>query len=289
MINHNQSTIEETQRQELKLLDAFIDVCNKFKLKWFVESGTLLGAVREHGFIPWDDDIDVCMPRDDYNKFLKLGYAGTIFNDGIIKLQTAVTDPEYFCVNARLRLEGTTCISLRELYKKSNKGIFIDVYPLDAIPNDKAEVDAETGFVRAIGKYSDVEKEGKDVVSIDAFNCMNDVLTSITHKNENSKFVGFVIFYRYSSMQYARFTRSCYASSILMPFKGLKNKVNVPVGYDQILKTWYGDYMTPSKSGTLHDSFFDPCHSYTDYDKNKDLLKDIEDMLTDANKGSIWE
>ena len=77
MQNSNSNMQDDIQLNKIheKLLyifKNFIDFCNKHDLTWFCDGGTLLGAVREHGFIPWDDDIDVCMPRNDYNKFCKL-------------------------------------------------------------------------------------------------------------------------------------------------------------------------------------------------------------------------
>ena len=62
------SKIEKIQKNCLKLLDEFISVCDKHKLKWFADGGTLLGAMRKGKMIAWDDDVDVVMPREDYDK-----------------------------------------------------------------------------------------------------------------------------------------------------------------------------------------------------------------------------
>lgn len=72
MIKLNENDLYELKKVEIELLKFFIDICDKYKLKYFVLYGTLLGAVRHKGFIPWDDDIDVGMLREDYECFLKV-------------------------------------------------------------------------------------------------------------------------------------------------------------------------------------------------------------------------
>ena len=64
-------TGDEIKKRELAILLAFQEFCQSYGLRFYLAGGTLLGAIRHHGFIPWDDDIDVCMPRDDYEKLLQ--------------------------------------------------------------------------------------------------------------------------------------------------------------------------------------------------------------------------
>ena len=120
---------------ELDLLDAFARVCSKHHLTWFAHAGTMLGAVRHHGFIPWDDDIDVVMPRDDYERLCALG--PTEFPHPYF-FQNEETD-RYFARNfSRLRNSQTTAVFGRELLYKFpfNQGIFIDIFPMDHVPSD---------------------------------------------------------------------------------------------------------------------------------------------------------
>jgi lipopolysaccharide cholinephosphotransferase len=85
-----QNNIEEAQKVMLSLLEAFDLLCKKNRLAYWLDHGTLLGAVRHHGFIPWDDDLDVTMPRDDYEKFLEVAKQELPEN---IFLQTKISDP----------------------------------------------------------------------------------------------------------------------------------------------------------------------------------------------------
>ena len=125
--------VKSLWRIELDLLEIFIGICKKHNLRYMAFGGTLLGAVRHHGFIPWDDDIDICMFREDYDKFLKI--AATELPDGIF-LQTPVSDPEYLFGFTKLRNSNTAALE-NYLIKKHfciNQGIFIDIFPLDYLP-----------------------------------------------------------------------------------------------------------------------------------------------------------
>lgn len=120
------------KEKELDLLKAFITVCQQLDLTYFVVGGTLLGAVRHKGFIPWDDDIDIGMLRADYEVFV--AKAQQMLPEHIF-LQTVDTDPEYLANYAKLRHSDTTFIETTVKNRKINHGIFIDIFPLDYYPD----------------------------------------------------------------------------------------------------------------------------------------------------------
>lgn len=119
---------------ELAIFRAFIDVCDKLNLKYYLLGGTLLGAVRHQGFIPWDDDIDVGMPREDYEIFVEKGQA-LLPKEYFI--QTFKTDPDYAANFAKIRNCGTTFLETSVRNCNINHGVFIDVFPLDVYSADK--------------------------------------------------------------------------------------------------------------------------------------------------------
>ncbi len=126
------STLRELQQLELEILKTFIDICTKLKLRWFAQGGTVLGAVRHQGFIPWDDDIDVAMPRKDYEIFLK---EAPDYLPAHLFLQTYKTDPGYLRAFAKIRNSNTTFIETACKNIDMNHGIYIDVFPLDGYSN----------------------------------------------------------------------------------------------------------------------------------------------------------
>lgn len=139
--SQNGFLISETRKElwaiELDLLWQFRKICEKYKLTYWLDGGTLLGAVRHGGFIPWDDDIDITMPRKDYDKFVQ--YASKELKYPYF-LQNDWTDST-FCCCSKLRRSDTTCIHKKDLEAKFpfNQGIFIDICPFDNVPDDLKE------------------------------------------------------------------------------------------------------------------------------------------------------
>ena len=127
---------EETQslrKIELELLQDFVSVCGQLNLRYFMVQGTLLGAVRHGGFIPWDDDIDVGMLREDYEVFL--AHAQSLLPKEVF-LQTHETDPEYMHCFAKLRRDGTIFMEQTQQGRNIHHGIYLDVFPFDYYPDN---------------------------------------------------------------------------------------------------------------------------------------------------------
>lgn len=132
---------------EISILREFVNICEKLNLQYYLLGGTMLGAVRHRGFIPWDDDIDVGMPRQDYELFLAKGQQLLPSN---LFIQNDRTDPEYIMCFSKIRNCDTTFIETSARTFNINHGVFIDVFPLDYYPEDDQE---QKRFERKKGWY----------------------------------------------------------------------------------------------------------------------------------------
>lgn len=245
-----------TKNALLMLLRKFIGFCNNRNLKYFLDYGTLLGAVRDGGLIPWDYDIDISMPREDYNILLDIGES---MSDDKVFFQTAQTD-SYFETFAKLRAYGTTFLTPREFSGLHNRGIFIDIFPIDIVPHNIHHCEDIAGFVRTVGKHSNAEKSHDSRI----FNVLNQTLTDITTKNRDSNYVANVTYCRYDRTM-KLLDKSAYDHYVYTKFEDLS--VKIPAGYLHILESWYGkDWRIPRQVLYYEDPFFiDPFNDYTKY------------------------
>ncbi len=136
------STLRQSQLLMLEALCEIDKICQKNNIPYWLDAGTLLGAVRHAGFIPWDDDIDICMARSDYENFLKAAVAE--FNTDRFFLQTEKTDPSYIAINVpcKVRVNGTHITEDYELVHDcyqpdTHHGVFVDVFPYDKYSKNK--------------------------------------------------------------------------------------------------------------------------------------------------------
>ena len=127
-------TLRKAQLIMLDMLVEFDAICTKHNLRYWLDSGTLLGAVRHEGFIPWDDDIDLSMPLEDYLKFMKIA-KDELSSD--IFFQTKETDETFPFDYIKLRSNKAKIVELHEKYKdvKYNQGLFVDIFPMITLPN----------------------------------------------------------------------------------------------------------------------------------------------------------
>lgn len=247
-------TVEQIHYGLLNILQEFKRVCEENHLTWWIDSGTLLGAIREGKIIEWDDDIDVMMPREDYNKLLCLYHAFR----APFKLQTPDTE-EYADFMIRIINTDVSCYSKYDYDIPGSHCLYIDVFPLDAVPDNKDDLELEADFLKFVKTFctmrfqshTEYNKYLNSHVNRVMFSFVHHSLTKITKENQNSKYVACVAFYAARKFRYVKFTRDAFSKSLDCKLNGYN--VKIPVGYEQVLEGWYGkDWRTPKRADSGH-------------------------------------
>lgn len=264
---------------ELILLKEFGDFCKKYDLKYYAGYGTLLGAVRHKGFIPWDDDIDIFMLRPDYQRMLELAPDHFEFP---FYFQNYHTEKDGGAIYnfSRLRDERTTCLDdSGEETCDDHPGIFIDIFPYDAVP-DSVVTDRPGGrfeigmdlWLSASNPSAVIEQLLTGWEPLIGRETIIDIL-GLPYKERFDLYENFLAD-MYDDSEYVNlFTRQYWSTPVKkewfrdtvdLQFEFLT--VPAPIDYDKILTADYGDYMKPVQGGAAHTvGFVDPDRPYTDY------------------------
>lgn len=264
--------LRELQLVELDILKEFINACEKCNVNYFLIGGTLIGAVRHNGFIPWDDDIDVCMLRDDYEKFLRHGQK---YMSKKYFLQTYKTDKEYSGCFAKIRNSDTTFLETDVQNRKMNHGIFIDIFPLDNLYKynilkeklllyklyNHLYISNKNIIKRTIAHLSNIIYKNKSKLEL----CNKlDQLYQKANKKKTKKIVNFSGAWGVKRESHFREDFENYK------FTNFENiSVKIPCGYDRCLTDTYGDYMKlpPKEKQVTHHytNIIDTKKSYKEY------------------------
>ena len=270
--------MNELQKVEMKLFLCFSEICEKLNLNYFLVCGSAIGAIRHRGFIPWDDDMDVGMYREDYNKFMEL--APSLLPDGVF-LQNYKTDPKFPYVFAKLRDSNTTFIQNIMSNLDMNHGIYMDIFPLDGYPDSRLAQKKlsimKKHYMRqvvcAFNMPKNLSLRGRVSVSLfRAIGCHKRTAKILSRYEaliskypvKNSKVIcNHGTWYGDKDYISAEF----YGKGTDATYEGIK--VRVPEKYDEYLTALYGDWRTPpppeKQIGSHSCEICDTKLPYTDY------------------------
>lgn len=275
------SMMKRAWAAQIEVLEAVSAVCEKYNIQYFADAGTLLGAVRHNGFIPWDDDLDICMRREEYERFIKV--AKKELPEGYVVLNIH-EEPEYDELFTRI-------VNGRQInFDKGHLEKFhgfpyatgIDIFPLDYIAPSEAEEKTRCEMIKIV---YDIAKNMNESVPKDVVDVCIDQVEKLTcckvDKNANIKNQLFLIIEKLYALYddkcsneialipawiefgTNKFDKKWYETSVNIPFE--HTTIPAPAMYDAILTQKYGDYMKLVRNGGLH--------NYPFYSTQEELLR----------------
>jgi lipopolysaccharide cholinephosphotransferase len=254
---------------QMEVLCQIALICERHGMQLFADWGTLLGAARHHGFVPWDDDMDVCLKRPDYNRFWQL--AQKELPEGYCLLN-AYTEPDFKPMLTRV----TNGIEIRwddeflEEFHGCPYAVGIDIFPIDYVPRDKEAEELQKQLIQIVLNTSQIldlpDAEPQEMagmlgqiqnmcgVDLDPDKPLTQQLRILGDRvcgmygPEDSDYLSSIIDLSNGWNYYV--PKECYDRAELVPFETIK--MPIPVGYDKILQIKYGDWRTPRRGSGNH-------------------------------------
>ena len=252
------NSLEKVQQVQLEILLEFDRICKKNNINYQLFAGTLLGAIRHKGFIPWDDDIDVCLLRNDYERFLAVCEEEL---DPQYFLQTNKSDQNYIMQFAKIRKNNTVFLEKATANCHIHNGIYIDVFPLDGIRPNSFIGAMQQKLLLIIGRINltriknlctDTEMKLQKMIRLSFHYLMKLIPNRLTNTLQKKVCC---MFQDYKETEYVSHLTNGASSIRVKKYVMKKNefyntiegefeghKFPIPVEYDKVLKKLYGDY-----------------------------------------------
>lgn len=258
---YDSETLKKLQQTELSILRDFVTLCEQHKLTYFGIAGTGIGAIRHNGFIPWDDDIDVAMPREDFDRFVEISKRDWSDRYLVVNGQEY---PDYPLMTTRWTMKGTTFIEWALKGINCPLGIFLDIYPMDRIPDDEKQFARQAREAFIWSKLLILRSTAFPVLSFGGFKkilvhgvcaCMHALLT-ITHVSKPWLYRRcLTCSTRYNGTQTGRIDFLCDTTAYMnihelkdfYPMKKIRFEdldLSFPGNIEENLRLGYGDFMT---------------------------------------------
>lgn len=258
---------DELKKIEFDLLKFVKEFCKENNLTYFLCGGTLLGAVRHKGFIPWDDDIDIFMPIKDYKKFIQL-----MKNNEKYRVLNPYDDEEYYYLFAKL-VDKDTIMNELKLPEINDLGVNIDIFPIYGLPDDK---DDALNFVKKLDdEYNVYKKYTSNILWNHSDNLIKKCIKTLVRypnrlkyrdKINKKYFLDIMEKYNLDTAKNSGYTLSWYVEREINPTENFSEAVDIefegenfsaPCGYKDYLTKLYGDYMQlpPVEKRVSHHNF----------------------------------
>lgn len=245
-------TLARVQRTELEMLCAVDALCKKYSIEYYLIGGTLLGAVRHKGFIPWDDDLDIAMPRKDYIRFREQCAPEL---EPVYFFQDSTTEEKYHLSFGKIRKNGTLFEEPKSSGLDINSGIYIDIFILDDAKKQTSLAQTLQGkifkrlngalFLKAYYPNMKSRSTGARLTHILSLPFTSRVLSRMTQRlmsvNSDDSSEYFVNLASQRGFRRQTMPKSMYRPAEELPFEGIN--FSVPHDYDGVLTRIFGDYM----------------------------------------------
>ena len=302
---------------QLEVISEIDKVCKRHNIKWFADCGTLIGTVRHKGYIPWDDDFDICMLRDDYERFNR--YAEEELPKGyvVLNLRKEMVYYEYLTritTGAKIQFDR----DYLDKYCDCHYPIGIDIFPLDYVSTDSEKEEERKKLALNVSAYADIIDEEDDSFENNPdFKALVKSVEDLCETRIDEKlpikqrmFIAAEVLYTIFPSDGAKevvlmpywlqhndhkYPIEAFRETIMMPFE--LTELPVPIEYDKVLRIEYGDYMKLVKTGGVHEyPYFEKMENfiagktynyYLKYKFSKEHLENKERDNNDSIKNQV--
>lgn len=256
---------------EVDILHFIKDVCEKNSFRYYLGYGTLLGAIRHKGFIPWDDDIDILMPRPDFERFI------TLMENNERYLLLSPHDAGYYYNFAKV-VDSYTVLYEQDCKKIENLGIYVDIFPMDGMPTDEVGRERRRKELHKLKKK--ISSFGRELPAIrkNLYLYIKETVSYYLCKKQKvedyqDRYLHEAMRFNYNNSEYTMVTGGAYGYKSIFPIEwfgdGEKGTFEneeyfIPKEFDKVLSQLYDDYMAlPPENKRI------PRHSFSAYYKRK--------------------